>query len=332
MTCTPRALASLLLGATVAGCFSGSGGGGAGTGNGTGAAGGFGGTGVAGLGGGGGGTGGVGAGGVGGTGTTDLCAQRARQAADTLAAVVEAADLNCVVDADCSLVSTDTFCHATCGALAGPDGKAQIEAAVASENQGRCASYAADGCTRVIPPCVPPAPVRCSRGTCTWDDGGAPDGGSPVPDADVPQEGCVDVGVSWRLDGGFVAYTDDLTLTPCRSFTLERRAAGDPGSSASCSNEVALDATVTADDVDAALANADVQAAFALAPVLFGRDSRPVDGTVFRIEVGGAVIEIGDACADPGCTPIPAGVAALRTLLQELAEQQRALPDCDAIP
>lgn len=317
----------LIVGVVGVGCFSGSDGGAAGTGNGgTGA------TGGAGAGGAGAGGTGVGGFGMGGTGATDTCAQRAEASASAIAAVVDTADLSCTVDADCSLVSIGTACHAACGALAGPEGKAQIEAAVATENQERCATYATDGCTRIVPPCMPPAPFHCARGTCTWGDDGGPDGGTPTPDGGISKDGCVDAAVSWRYDGGLVAYTDHLALTPCRTFTIERKAAGDPGTGASCSNEVALDAAITADDVDAALADADVQAAFAVAPVLFGHDSRPVDGTVFRIEAGGAVVEVGSACSGPSCNAIPAGVEALRGVLQQLAEQQRALPDCDAIP
>lgn len=326
MNRTLHACSMSFVGALAVGCFTSSGDGTAGTGsNGSGG----------GAGAGSAGTGGAGTGGVSGTGgtvATAMCARLAQESADAIAAVVDTADLSCAVDADCSLVSIDTACHAACGALAGPDGKTQIEAAVAREDQVRCASYETDGCVRLVPPCVPPASFHCGSGTCTWNEGGEPDGGSPMPDSGLPQDGCVDATVSWRFDGGFVAYTDNLALTPCRTFTLERKSFGDPGSDASCSNEVASDATITVGAVDAALADTDVQAAFAIAPVLFGRDSRPVDGTVFRIEVGGAVIEVGDACTDPTCTAIPAGVEALRGVLQQLAEQQRALPDCDALP
>ena len=82
-----------------------------------------------------------------------------------------------------------------------------------------------------------------------------------------------------------------------------------------------------------ALANPQVVAAFAEAPVLYGRDSRPVDGTVFRIERAGKVIELGDDCngGAGGCRAIPAGLATLRQLLEALTQQQLALPGCEAL-
>jgi hypothetical protein len=43
---------------------------------------------------------------------------------------------------------------------------------------------------------------------------------------------------------------------------------------------------------------------------------RPVDGTVFRIDVGGRIIDVGTACSGTvGCRAVPAGVEALRRAL-----------------
>ena len=67
--------------------------------------------------------------------------------------------------------------------------------------------------------------------------------------------------------------------------------------------------------------------------MLYGRDSRPVDGTVFRIERAGQVIELGDDCngGTGGCRAIPAGLASLQQLLEALTQQQLALPDCEQL-
>jgi hypothetical protein len=79
-----------------------------------------------------------------------------------------------------------------------------------------------------------------------------------------------------------------------------------------------------------ALAHAHVQAAIAAAPVLYGGDTRPVDGSVRSIDIGGNVIEVGVDCAgSPNCEPIPQGVAALADLLWTIEDQQLSFGSCD---
>jgi hypothetical protein len=80
-----------------------------------------------------------------------------------------------------------------------------------------------------------------------------------------------------------------------------------------------------------AIADADVQAAFGLGLVLYGHDSRPVDGSVFRIARSGttaAEILVGDPCGagEPGCLPVPAGVAHLTDVLVALIAQVPSYP------
>jgi hypothetical protein len=138
--------------------------------------------------------------------------------------------------------------------------------------------------------------------------------------------------VRFGSNGGFVPFVERHALAPCNEFSIERSAFGDPGSDASCVNAVAADATVRALDVAQALEHPDVRAALDAAPVLFGRDTRPVDGTVFQIEVDGDLIELGWECmGTPGCTDVPAGLARLESMLQDLIVQQRVVPPCDAI-
>jgi hypothetical protein len=83
-------------------------------------------------------------------------------------------------------------------------------------------------------------------------------------------------------------------------------------------------------DLTAALAHPDVQAALARAPILYGRDTRPVDGQVFQIQVGTRLVEIGAECTPsaPGCVAIPGGVRAAMQLLQRLDTQQLGLSPC----
>ena len=259
------------------------------------------------------------------------CEDRAQRASRAVQDAFEAADLSCSQASDCEIVSNDTDCHAACGALVSSVGKSAVQAVIAAQNAGICAGYETDGCQRLIPPCIPPAAIGCVAGRCAWLDGVQADAGSQ--DSGAPNDGCLDRAVSWGPNGGRVAFQDRFTLTPCRTFAQERMGLGNPSSSGSCRNEVATDAVVSLDDLNVALAHADVQAAIADAPLLFGLDSRPVDGTVLRIEFGGAMIDVGAACMGQAlCTPIPAGVAALQTVLEQLQAQQRAVPDCDKLP
>jgi len=79
---------------------------------------------------------------------------------------------------------------------------------------------------------------------------------------------------------------------------------------------------------------ADVVAAFASASTpVYGEDSRPVDGTVFRITRNGKSIDVGSPCGSPApaCVAIPPGVNALASVLRSLDTQELAKPACDAL-
>ena len=83
-------------------------------------------------------------------------------------------------------------------------------------------------------------------------------------------------------------------------------------------------------DVTAALSHPDMVLALSRAPVLYGGDTRPVDGQVFQITVGGKLVEIGTDCTPsaPSCTAIPAGVRSAMQFLQRLDTQQLGLSPC----
>lgn len=147
---------------------------------------------------------------------------------------------------------------------------------------------------------------------------------------------CLDASLSWGADGGLVAYYDRSELTACNDYTRRRF---EPGGTTvkltcvttlrNCSGDYTdADDTWSVHDVNSRLAHADVKAALAAAPVLYGKDPRAYDGSVFQLKVGGKTIEVGEACdTTPGCKPIPAGIAAMRDLLVDL-DAKKQMVDC----
>jgi hypothetical protein len=139
--------------------------------------------------------------------------------------------------------------------------------------------------------------------------------------------------LAWGRDGGLVAYVDSSEVTTCRTYGHRRtgfrdRDAGD----ITCTQDLVACGT-TADpgggEINRALADADVVAAFAAAPKLFGKDPRAFDGQVFAITYGGKRIDIGTDCGGAtDCTPPSAGVKALADLLQRLDTVQLAKGTC----
>src|SRR6185503_21222544 len=119
--------------------------------------------------------------------------------------------------------------------------------------------------------------------------GGA--GASGADTGDAPPDGsddcgCVADAITWGNDGGRVAYVDRSTLSPCDTFSHQRDPAGTDPPTLMCSQDLGTcTSTVSAREINVALDQPDVRAALAAAPILFGRDTRPVDGAVFRITV-----------------------------------------------
>jgi hypothetical protein len=268
------------------------------------------------------------------------CEDRADQASEAVRNAITSAGLSCSAKSDCEDISVDTACNASCGALVGPASKKAAEAAIRAQNDGMCKTFAADGCLALIPPCDPPEPdgFDCIAGQCRWKGDMDPgsDAGSQS-DAGSSAAGCVDQTIWWGPNGGFALRQDRHTLMPCNDFEFMRTEGQSPGSTVTCANQVAADAAVSIAEVNAQLADADVKAAVSAAaggPALFGNDSRPVDGSVFRIEIGKAIIDLGDDCASgaSGCKMIPAGLSRLRMTLNALTDQQMMLPNCDSVP
>jgi len=161
--------------------------------------------------------------------------------------------------------------------------------------------------------CTPPAfdNIVCRR-----------DGGSSC--------GCTSTALSWGPNGGFVAWQDTSSLTPCRTYQRTRTSYISDRPDLKCTAELPCnDAAIGPEDIQRLLAHADVQAALKAAPVLYGGDPRPVDGTVLRIDIGGKIIDVGSACSTlAGCRAIPAGVEALRRALLSIDETGLRQPSC----
>jgi hypothetical protein len=145
-------------------------------------------------------------------------------------------------------------------------------------------------------------------------------------------------------DGGMVMYRDVNRLT-ATSFTITRnytgRANPDGGTAATCSPALPAcgsPTAVTIATINADLANADVQAVWALPQTttpLFGSDLRPIDGTVYSIALDdGRKVLVGQQCASPAmssCRYIPAGLVQLVQDLQNLASAMVADPVCKSV-
>jgi hypothetical protein len=144
----------------------------------------------------------------------------------------------------------------------------------------------------------------------------------------------VEQAVSWNQDGGFVAYRETNTLEPCHTYTFTLDPLQTDPPSELCTDPMdSCEGIVNPADIQAALENPDVVAAFASAPILYGRDTRPVDGQVLQIHLGDQTIEIGQPCLDaqPDCLEESAGVLTLRTYLTMLATQLRTRPPCSEL-
>ena len=142
---------------------------------------------------------------------------------------------------------------------------------------------------------------------------------------------CLTDTLTWGLSGGFVAYTDQSSLAPCAHYVHTRTPAnGSAQAALSCEADLAACDARSGGAVSSALANADVKAALAASPMLFGVDQRAWDGSVFDISVGAHTIEVGGSCdgAPPNCIPVPAGVQALVDVLNAIDKQELSSAAC----
>jgi hypothetical protein len=141
--------------------------------------------------------------------------------------------------------------------------------------------------------------------------------------------------------GGFVAYEDVATLAPPTSYSYDRTARVTPPPGGSCAPALppcGLEDAYGPSDITRAVADADVQAALAMpTPPTYGRDTRPVDGTIFQfLRADGRGFLAGGACDSGGglpgvCVDVPAGITRLVNTLRAVDAQQLADPSCAAL-
>jgi hypothetical protein len=141
--------------------------------------------------------------------------------------------------------------------------------------------------------------------------------------------GCVTGHVGWGWDGGLVLYHETSALDVCNLFT-HRRVPVTPSPPVLFCEQPLGDCAgaIGAGEVTRFIAHPDVQAAITASPILYGEDPRAYDGQVLRIQIRDAVIEVGPACRNAGCKPIPAGVDALAKQLVALTKQELAREPC----
>ena len=144
---------------------------------------------------------------------------------------------------------------------------------------------------------------------------------------------CMTTSVSWGFNGGLVQFTTASSLKTCRAYERTRSTENGPPSSI-CT--AILDgcgaAPIAVADVEAALANPDVTKALSGTTKTYGSDSRPCDGAVESITVGGKTVEVGGECSPGGgggctqapCVPVPPGLRALVNVLEDLDKQEAA--------
>ena len=187
-----------------------------------------------------------------------------------------------------------------------------------------------------------PSTDGCNNCTCTVSGIACTDAACP-PDAgvDAPAASCA-FATDYRYGpiGGNGVYQDHATLAPPASYAYVREGslrvdAGTIG----CAP--ALPTCETADVLDASdilrdILHADVQAALLLAtPPSYGRDDRPVDGTMFQfLRADGRGFLVGSPCTTneaATCVTPPAGIAKLVADLRALDAQQLKDPSCAAL-
>jgi hypothetical protein len=185
--------------------------------------------------------------------------------------------------------------------------------------------------------------VSGSAGTAGSSSAGK-DGGSSA-NASGGEDGGLDAGgptermcngeaddIAWGPNGGLVAFTERSAISNCDTYSHTRTPGGSAMPSIECLRPFPCEGSGLHgnDDVLALLARPDVKAAVDQGMALFGTDSRPVDGTVFRIEYHDSIIDVGGDCpaSASGCTPIPDSLHSLVALLHSIDDEQLQLSDC----
>ena len=95
----------------------------------------------------------------------ESCDLLASKAASRVQPVIQA-HRACASDADCMTVAQGASCFNHCSTSVAREGQAALQAAVADVDAAECATFKAQSCHVVPPPCMPPPPAVCRAGSC----------------------------------------------------------------------------------------------------------------------------------------------------------------------
>ncbi|MCG5051737.1 MAG: hypothetical protein KA712_02145 [Myxococcales bacterium] len=177
-------------------------------------------------------------------------------------------------------------------------------------------SFAAtDGCNTCV--CGRGGSAACTKRAC------------PVPACDFKAS------YEYGDIGGLRIFADRSFLAPGNSYRHQRQPFRSDMPFLSCEPALpecgALD-VVTALDIERDLGHPHVQLALSkVSPPIYGRDTRPVDGTLFEfLRSDGRGFLVGADCPDTSssCQAIPAGIKQLRDRLRALDKAQLASAAC----
>jgi hypothetical protein len=134
---------------------------------------------------------------------------------------------------------------------------------------------------------------------------------------------------SWGFNGGLVAYVDTSKLDTPHLYTHSRDQVRNGTMSVMCQTEVAGCPSTLLARINAGVESTVVMNALR-AHTVYGVDSRPVDGSVFRITIGSDYIDVGSPCGGggAGCIAIPAVVQQLVDDLKAVDAQELAKKAC----
>ncbi len=163
-----------------------------------------------------------------------------------------------------------------------------------------------------------------------------------APDTTAPIDGPVicsfDATYTYGYDGGLGLSRIETTLAPPASYHRTKTFINfvDPPAPLSCMPALPVcgdSSQIDVSDIARDLADPDVVHAMAMStPPLYGVDSRPTDGVMFRVlRDDGHGFLAGPTCATVGefCNgPVPPGISRLVGDLQALDQQQLADPSC----
>jgi hypothetical protein len=229
----------------------------------------------------------------------------------------QAADRSCMVDADCTRAPLRVSCREDCPLVEGLSqaGLDSLEAALLDIEAQECSEFEALGCRASVPTCdTSDLEIGCIQNVCTT---------RTPPNSIQECVLCLENQVQWESLSN-ARIIDTSTVEPCATY-WRHRFNGLTQNEFSCDTElVACNAIASTGAIATALAHPDVQAVlnYPENPVHLG-DTR--DGGFFQVSVGLHQVVLGGSCegAPPDCAPVPAGVDALREVLQQIDQVLR---------